>query len=466
MNNTIKSVKTKATIIFKDEQSFEIPFLNENSQVEDLTTYGISCNIKEDLYSSSSSNIIGNICSNTLSIEIISKDKLLISSNDNSKYFGLMNNTAKINIEVTGDDDITTNFGTYYINSWENGASNSKYAEVYITAGDLMSRIKNISIGKVRLKEHTTFSSYIISVITALNKKLSDDMQVLYIEDELKALDTIYGTDWQMWYNNIERTDIETIFNTIAQNTLSYIWIDRTGTLRVDCLLDDAQETPVCSISGSTNLFSYQVNNADIYSYDGVNTKFIDNVSYSDEQVLQLSNYDISEGLNTITGSLNTDKVINIHHIEIDSDDGYAKCISFYSFRDYIEMKIESPKDIVANITVYGTIINESYDNYTVANNIDEKGTMLEVENNVMYGKSNIIKYTEFFAKMIDLKNAQVSAEGYINPQVKLSDMLSLKGSKLEISNNYKVVSLDFKLGTNYRCNISLIKTVEKKVVE
>ena len=67
-------------------------------------------------------------------------------------------------------------------------------------------------------------------------------MNIQYTQSEIEKLDTIYGDDWQMWFNNIDRTDIETVFNTIAQNTLSYIWIDRNGYLKVDCLLDDKEE--------------------------------------------------------------------------------------------------------------------------------------------------------------------------------------------------------------------------------
>lgn len=458
MKNIVRKVNTKAKILFSNGNSFTIPFLNEDSNTSDLLNYGISCSVKERLYSSDSTSIIGNVCTNTLSIALKSIDKKLISSNNSSPFFGYMNNTAVIYLSAVGDDGVETNFGKYYIDAWENGATNSNYAEVNITASNLFGRIKNINIGKVRLKEHLTFSSYLISVIKALNKSLSSSMQIKYIQSEIERLDSIYSSDWQMWYNNIERNDLETILNTIAKNTLTYIWIDRTETLRVDCLLDDEQEQSVCEVSGSTNLFSYNVNNTDIYNYDGVRTTYISNVSYSDQEVLSLTEYSLETGKNTVTANLNTDKCINVHHIEIECDMGTAKCISFYSFRDTIEMQVISDLNSVVNIKVYGTVIKESYDNYT--NSDYTSGTLLEIENYIMSEKSGIRTFTEYFAKLINLNNAQIQIEGYINPQVALDNMIKVTGTKLEINNTYKVIGLEFKLGSSYRCTASLIRTV------
>jgi hypothetical protein len=458
MENIVRSVKTIARIVFSNETDFTLPFLNKDSQKSDLKNYGTGCSIKERLYSSDSTSVIGNVCTNTLSINLKSEDKKLISSNKNSDFYGYMNNTAVIYLSAVGDDGVETDFGKYYIDAWENGASSDKHAEVNITASDLFGRVKNMNIGKVRLKEHLTFSSYLISVINALNKSLPSNMQIKYIQSELEKLDSIYSTNWQMWFNNIERNDLETILNTIAKNTLTYIWIDRSETLRVDCLLDDEQEQPVCDVSGSTNLFSYKVNNADIYSYDGVRTTYISNVSYSDQEVLSLTEYSLVEGTNIVTARLNTSKCVNVHHIEIECDTGTAKCLSFYSFRDTIEMNIISDYDSVVNIKVYGTVINESYDTYT--NKDYEKGTLLEIDNHIMSGKSNIETFTEYFNSLIAMDNAQIQVEGYINPQVALGDMINTTGTKLEIDNAYKVIGLDFKLGSSYRCTASLVRTV------
>lgn len=461
MEDTIKSVNTVATIIFKNGDTYNIPFKNDDYINTDLGTFATSCKLSEKLYETDDNSIIGKICGNTLSIEICSYDKLLVSSNKSSKYYGYMNKSAKIKLSVIGEDNVSTYMGTYYITSWENGSSNDDSENVSITACDLMTKIKNISLNKVRLKEHLTFSKYIISIINTLNTHLSDDKQIKYDTTELEKMNSIYSKNWQMWYNNIERTDIETIFNTIAKNTLCYIYIDRDNYLRVDCLLDDNKETPVCSLSGSTNLFSYNVDNNDIYNYDGVDVKYIKNVSYRDKLVLDIDGVSLSSGTNKITANLNSNKVSDVHTIEISADTGKAKCVSFYSFRDYIEMIIVSTADTKADINVFGKVIKESYDHKIVYNNSENKGTLLKVTNNIISGESNISKYANNFSNLISMENAIIKVEGYINPQVRLSDMADVTGKQLDISGSYKIVSLDFILGSDYSCTVGLIKTVD-----
>lgn len=463
MNNSVTYVDTNITILFSNGKSLKLPFKNDNSQNTDLKNFGTSCNLKEKLYNPSSSNIIGDVCSNTLTLDITSYDGLLISSNEESEYFGYMDSSARISISVIGDDNIETNLGIYYVDAWENGASAGEYTNVTITASDIMQRVKNISLGKINLKEHLKFSEYIIGIVDSLNKLLPNDMNIQYTQSEIEKLDTIYGDDWQMWFNNIDRTDIETVFNTIAQNTLSYIWIDRNGYLKVDCLLDDKEEQAVCELSGSTNLLSYSVHNTDIYNYDGVKTKYISSISYSDEELLNMSDYELVSGSQTITAKLNSNKVKDIHHIEIVTDTGIAICKSFYYYRDYIEMNIDSSANTVADIIVFGKVIKESYDEKTVFKG-SKQSTVLEIENYILRGASKISKYTNCFAELLQLKNAIIQVEGFINPQVKLDDMIKVIGKKLKISSNYKVIELDFTFGVNYDCKAKLIRTVNVSV--
>ena len=235
------------------------------------------------------------------------------------------------------------------------------------------------------------------------------------------------------------------------------------GYLKVDCLLDDKEEQAVCELSGSTNLFSYSVHNTDIYNYDGVKTKYISSISYSDEELLNMSDYELVSGSQTITAKLNSNKVKDIHHIEIVTDTGIAICKSFYYYRDYIEMNIDSSANTVADIIVFGKVIKESYDEKTVFKG-SKQSTVLEIENYILRGASKISKYTNCFAELLQLKNAIIQVEGFINPQVKLDDMIKVIGKKLKISSNYKVIELDFTFGVNYDCKAKLIRTVNVSV--
>ena len=135
-------------------------------------------------------------------------------------------------------------------------------------------------------------------------------------------------------------------------------------------------------------------------------------------------------------------------------------------------MNIDSSANTVADIIVFGKVIKESYDEKTVFKG-SKQSTVLEIENYILRGASKISKYTNClifikntncFAELLQLKNAIIQVEGFINPQVKLDDMIKVIGKKLKISSNYKVIELDFTFGVNYDCKAKLIRTVNISV--
>ena len=465
MNNTVKRVSTAAKIIFSNGSNYTIPFTNpHDSQNPDLLNYGTNCKLKQALYKANSTNVIGNICGSTLSIEGKSLNKLLIPSNENSQYYSYMNNTAKIEVKVTGDDNVETNMGVYYVDSWEGTESSDNYDTFNITCVDLMSKIKNIKITKVRINQQMKFSQYLKQIIDTLNDSLPVGMKVIYTMSTLEKMDKIYNDNWNMYYNNINTDSIENIFNELSQNTLSYVWIDRNNELQVDTLLDDVNEviTPVCELSGSTNLLSYSSEQGDICAYSGIECEFISGITYKDEQVLDINNIHLSAGNNTINTQLNSDRVIKVNLIEITPEDASVKCsvTGFLNFRNYIEINVKSLGETNVSIKVYGKLINESYDTLTKYKSDNDKNSLLSIKNHVLRSE-DIPTYVDNFLRLISMKNSSLQVEGWINPQVKLSNMIEMTGTRLGISNYYKVIELEFNLVTNYRCRASLMKTID-----
>jgi hypothetical protein len=189
MVDLVQSVKVNARIVFNNNISYTIQFASTSNT--DLKTYGISCSLSEALYKASSSDIIGNAGSGLLTIKLKSLDGLLIPSNALSAYYGLMDSTAIIYLSAVYNSNVTVNFGKFYVTNWESGTSNTDAKTVTIVATNLYGHVKNIDIGKVRLKEHLTFSSYLISIINTLNSKLTSREQISYITSELEKLDNI-----------------------------------------------------------------------------------------------------------------------------------------------------------------------------------------------------------------------------------------------------------------------------------
>lgn len=461
MEGIVRHVKTQLKFTFSNGDTYELPLSSETQ--ESLQTYGTKVKLNEKLYTPSNTSIIGQICCNTLSIEIISRDGLLISSNTKSKYYGYMNNTAVVEIWCTlpEENNVKIYMGKYWVDTWENGNSSSNRYEVSINCVDLLNKIKHISLARVSMQRNITFKNYLISVLNKLNSNLPADMQIKYNEDDLIVFNKNYP--WEMYYNNIDRDNIETIFNNIAQNSLSYIWVNRNQYIKTDCLIDDKATESIATLSGSQNIFSYEITNGDIYQYSGVKVNYIDNVSYTDGVVLQMNKLPLTRGSNSISTNLNSDKVVNIHHIEIvinDNTSGNAICTNFFNYKNNIEMDIQSSvASSDSSLTVYGTNITENYSSNTKYKNNNNQSSVLEVDNYILR-KECIQDYVNGIINLISLNNGQIVVEGYINPQIQLDDMVTMVGSSLNINGQYKVIGLDYTLGNNYRCRATLLRTV------
>ena len=459
MESVVKFVKTTATIIFSNGTSYEIPLVNKNYMTTDLKNYCTSIRINEKLYSPSGSNIVGNICGNTMSLEITSYDKLLISSNEESVYYGFMNDSAVIEIRCSTDENNDIYMGRYFVDTWENGADSSSSGSVSISCVDLLSKIKSIALGKIRLRRNLSLKDYLVMIIDLLNETLPDTMKILYDPAELDIF-VSSNYPWQLYFNNVDRDNIETIFNNIAKDTVSYLWIDRSRYLRLDNLLDDKGSEAVSTLSGSLNLFAYGLQSGDIDKYSGVKVTYTTDINLEDKQVLKLSGYKLYKGNNNISNAtLNVDKVFNINSIEIECENGQAICISFEHYKRSIDLIIKSDKETKADIYVYGTVLNEITDSITKYKDDNNKNSLVEIENKILR-KEFINTYVDGLIQLMSMKNNIIYAEGYINPAVKLGDLIYVNGRKLAIDAYYKVIGLDFTLGINYRCKATLLRTV------
>lgn len=455
MQALIHSVTTEAVITFKDGSTYNIPMADPDQL--GLDNYCTSIKLKEQLYSTNNNNIVGNICGNTLSLTIQSKDGLLISSNTSSIYHGLMNNTAFIDINCTGEDDVRVYMGRYYVDAWENGVTAATANQVTITAVDLMSRVKNIPLKDLRLKRKMTVREYFSNILNKLNSQLSSDMHVNF---NTPGSDIFNNVDWALWYNNIDRDSFENILNSIAQNTLTHIWIDRGRWLQTDWLLNDTQESPVCTLSGTVNVLDYGTNLADDSKASGITVNYIENVSYEDKELATINDYDLAAGSNHLSNvKLNTDKILSINTIEIICENGFAFNKSFSNYKDSIDIDIYSTVATKANIKIWGTVINEIKTSTSRYIDNDNKSDVVELNNNILRA-SLIGVYVDGLVNLISYSNSNIYVEGFLNPQLKIGDMVTVVGSKLGINNNYKIISLEFTLGSNYRCKATLLRTV------
>lgn len=461
MLDTIKDVKTSIIIHFANGLDYELPLVNPNYRTEYLENFCSSIKVSEKLYSSSRENIVGNVCGNTLSISAMSYDKLLVENNEDSAFYGYMNNTAYIDINVyIPEEDKTEYFGRYFVEAWESGTSADKSNSISITAVNLMSKIKNMTLNKIRLYRNMNINTYLKSIIQNINSRLPEHMQILYDDDDLDLFKNSSYT-WQMYFNNIDRTDVESMFNEVAKCTASYIWIGRDRHLHTDHLLDDTPAESVCSISGATNILSYTNTSGGIDQASGIEVKYIEDVQYEDRLLLEIQNKKLYRGSNKLDNvKLNNSLINNIYSVEITCNDGSAYCTYLDNYKDIANLEIESDYNTEATIRIYGNVINETYGAITKYINDNNKENVTSITNRILI-KELARTYVDGMVGLMSIKNNRVEATGYINPLVKLGDTIQFTGTKMNIDGYYKVVGMDFTLGAGYRCKVDLLKTFE-----
>lgn len=462
MLNTIKQVKTTCTFHFRDGSVYSLQSYSSGTR---LMNYATSIKIKEKLYESNGKNIVGNIHSGSLSLELKSLDRLLINTNSNSQYYGYMDNTAYIDVNVVlpEENNAYVYMGRFYVESWENNTSSSEPYNVSIMAVDVLGKIKNINLGRMRLNRHIDVNSYLATVIDKLNTMIDTSMRLSYDSNSLNIFDGTSYSDWQLYFNNIDRTDIEKLFNNIAQDTISYIWIDRNRKVQTDCLLNDNTENPVCSLSGSTNLLEYGIQSGDIDTYDGVVVNYIESECFEDKQIGSINGFQLSSGVNDYEGfNLREDNILCINMVTVDcnSDSVVARCTGVKNYKKTMDLTIDASASTTADISVYGTIINYQMNSMSRFKTGRSTGEQITIDNYSLR-KEMISTYVGGLIDLMEHKNKIIKAKGFINPKVRLGDMVAITGTRLGVSGNYKVTDLEFELNSTYRCTIKLLKTSE-----
>lgn len=465
LNNIVQSVQTVATVTFSNGVTYQIPFRNNLSQSTDINTYATECRLKRRLYKGNKTNVIGKLCGSTLNIKGKSRDGVLIPSNTSSQYYDYMNNTATVEITVTGSDNVITSMGKYYVDTWTCGNKSDNYDNFEITAIDFTSKIKNIPIRITGLHKRMDLASYLKAIIDKLNDSLDENNSIIYNVAELSKLNSLNLTEANSNVNQIDCTDLESTINQLSQATLCYIWIDETRTLRVDSLIDDSEYEAVSVLSGSTNLTQYSLMQGDISSYSGIRINYLESENIKNDCVLELKDYQLFGGINNIIEATMNKKIVDrVEFVDADCAGTYLpRWADLTLWRDYLRLSINSEVNTPADIKVHGSYIENNVGVYEIFENNQRTENVFEVDNLVL-DKSNIDNYGQNLLNLISMRGSNINVAGFINPAIKPSDLVQVIGSRLGINGYYKVVSIDLNLGVNYYCSMELVKTIESVI--
>ena len=461
-HNNIKSIKNKVTFIFADGQTLIID--NRNIDIQNATNIISNVSLKEGAVKLGSQNLLGQFGSNTLNININSFDKSLIQDNDESPYYGYMNETCRIDLYSycdeleTSDSEYEVYMGRYYITSWESSASSKDTTTVTLVAVNLASKIGSLAVNELFMHRNISFKTFIINVIDYINNSLNVNLS--YNASELDILDGILNT-WKIDYRQLNSTSIATMFNDIINNTMCIIFIDRNETLRVKKVFNNS-DTLQCVLSGSNQLFSYNKINGSFCNYSSVNIKYIENQYVTNEQLGSYNKYQPTKAGNKISISHNKN-IVGINDIEVVNNNKELNNVVNIDITDLkynnnniiLEFGVDKLQDI--DITVYGQVLNNNYNSIKRNIHSGSANNVYELENKIL-SKTNINEYADNVKQFIELGNNIIQVEGYINPGLRLGDVVSILGTKLNIDGLYMIISSDYKLVTNYRNTIQLIR--------
>jgi len=426
---------------------------------EDTTkpNYFKSIKLKEAL-NLESNMPVGINTSNLLNLVIISTNKALVPNNENSAYYGYMNNTAILNISFyDNDSQEAINLGKYYVKSWTSETSSSEGNKVEIQATNLMSLYAQQEVPDIIIDRGTRFNTWLNSVITNISSKMSSDKKA--------TTDLDFSNFPQMQFCNIDYTKLDNALNQISQCTLTNIYCDRANCFKTDYAPSLSDDDAVYKLDILTNVVC---KDEYLVDYDGVVITYSNGDINSPEQIGAVYNKAITtDGLyNEDAVQIRVpDNIYKINSVIIKSMDDMVLVspTSITYNKNIIKISLASTGTTTFNCIVMGQKLDTSEQEYTKYNGNNN----LRVTNKIIMGVNAIDTYASELSKLIDIKEDTIRIEGMINPKIKISDTIYVDANgAIGLAGYYKVVELNWTFTKYSKCSMKLVKVIENTVEE
>lgn len=453
MTDLIEKVQCKAIITLNNNTEIDIS-LDTLGSGSNIINYITSIDIDESM-NTQNNNPVGVVSANTLKITLNSNDRSLLPNNNNSPYYGLMNNTATIKVTLT-DIDGVTEFNTFYVSKWISNTTSSNPYKVTIECTDLISIInKNIVPSGVIVSNLTTKDAFIY-MLNKLNEQLADKYKIKYNEDDI-----VFDAFPEIEYDNLEAGDMSDWLNTISQSTLTNIYIDRLDNIKTDYCLDDTIYESVGTLSDKINILTASVNSGGLVNYTGVKTNYVTNTINNMSQLASLSNQVVKPGINKFDNISLGSKTFRITAVRLKSDIDSALVLNKLDYdKRYCTLEIEnkSNENINCTIEIYGQSLKEN--TLSISKGNSSTNEMLEITNKLIT-PSYAEKFTNNLYSLIGIRNSSITITGFFNPRIKLGDTVYVDVEKsINTKGYYKVIGLQWKISNTIKCTAKLIKTI------
>lgn len=457
--NMVDIIGYKLKIIFKNNQ--ELTIERDINISTAPTNYIVNMKVQEKLYTENQ-NPIGVITSSIVQLDLNSLDRSLVPENPNSPYYGLMDSTAEIEVSVKNIEDGQVgyiDFGRYFVSTWTGTASSANKTRVSIECIDIIGILMKMGVPDFNIKRNIQVVDFLNTIKDSINNTVGDKYKFSFnflSTPNISVLDN----------NDIEASDVGTLFNIICQSCLLNMFVDRDmGTNgRVIKVLDTTVATgaSVGTMSDDQDILSASFDKGALVGYTGVK------VNYSIYSVNNISNIASVPTLALIPGENSIDNIsvnntiFKITSILIDTDsDSEAVVFTGIKYnRRSVTLKLNntSSNNINCSINISGQTLNENKLAVIKQSTVDSN-ELLEVTNSII----PVNNVNNFATKLLDLINKRTDSvviEGYFDPRVlKLNSIIQVNAEdSLYVSGKYRTSEITWTLGAGLRCKVRLVK--------
>lgn len=455
MQELVDKVQCNIKIALSDGTEIDISLNNNQPASNNIENYITDISLDEKL-NAQNNNPVGVVSSNTLKISLNSNDRSLFPDNENSTYYGKMNNSAIVYLTLIENGE-TISFNTFYVSNWTTSITSSTPYRVIIECTDLLSIICKNNIENIIITDNLNTSEALIYMLNRYNASIEDKYKVHYRPSDIK-----FDNFNHIVLDNIDSENVGSWFNILSQSTLTNLYIDRDDLFKTDNCLDDKASESVCTLSDKINITQASVDSGGLVRYNGVKTNYIVNSINGISEIINMNGQSLKGGSNKINDIKFNQRVYKVTSVGLNVHSSITVDITNFTYnqrRANLELYNNSGDIVNADISISGQTFLENTLSITKLND-KSSNEILEVTNKLLSASDAEI-FTSNLLKLCSLRNSSLSVTGFINPRIKLGDTVYVDlESSINTKGYYKVVGINMKIGTTLKTTLKLIKII------
>ena len=407
----------------------------------------LSINVLEEL-SYLNNNPLGKVSSNECEIELYDITKDLIPSNVNSKYKGLLDNSAKFRVYASVDG-VETELGEYYVTDWQSDQDINSF-NIRISGTDLIGYLREKSVKLIPVNENTSVAEYYKLLFEAVGLQSSQYSISSTLSQNFK-------------FSVISGNKFGDIVNTVAEGTVTCVFTDRQGVIHVEDALWSKNNVGI--LSGSVHIFKGKLKNNGLSDYNGVVVKYKE-VSKSElsELLAEVKGYKLLNSRAEIKGIKSEKAIYCVDYVDIQNSNNVgliAECTDVDYTQNSIDLIIETQETggMIIDISVYGKKIEETDCEIKRDIQTGKSDNSLEIDNVLIQSKEYADWYINKLTEYIKSRKYNLVVRAKCTPTITLGDKITVKINNADIDGEYKVLSnkIEFTAG----CTCELLLTTE-----